>query len=88
MQQVAAYLDPHCRYAGVVPCNELERLVRGGVVFEVGDPLPDLVGTIRPEDRVDQAVELVRRAGVGERVLIVAGGKGDLLDELAFRRRG
>ena len=40
--------------AGRCPRHELERLVRGRVVFEVGDPLPDLAGTIGPQDRVDQ----------------------------------
>ena len=45
------------------------------VVLEAGDPLPDLVGTLPAQDGVDQPVELVGELVVGQRILVVAGGK-------------
>ena len=52
------------------------------VVFQTQYSVPDGRGPLAAEDGVDQAVELVGELMVGERVLIVAGRKGDFFDQL------
>ena len=60
--------------------------MRRRIAVEPGNSLVNLLGAAAAEDRVDQAVELVGELRIGERVLVVARGKGDLFDRAWFRR--
>ena len=62
--------------------DQLEHRMGRRVIFESRDPVPDCLGHFsRPNNRVDQAVKLVGKLLIGQRVFIVAGGKCDLFDQ-------
>ena len=68
--------------------NQPEHRMGRRIVFKPQHSVPDRLGLLATEHRVDQAVELVGELMIGQRVLIVAGGKGDLFDQLGSVTQG
>ena len=56
--------------------------MRPPIGLEAGHAISDGQGVRPSEDRVGQGVELVGELEVGQGVPVVAGGMGDLADEL------